>query len=370
MAGYIEYAIYNGNTLLANDRVADSCPIKYGDTTKKTITATSNTTLYTAGSFSTAKIKVGNKTLNTDNKYMPNNIIVRATKTSGNREQVFSASTIWRAPYGISQATVFCVGGGGAGGDGGWYDYTESDDSWHASQTHGSGGGGGKTSTTVVTLKGGSTYSIDIGNGGSAPRETGTTAHSGTGGSGGITKFSSLASAAGGTGGKETPSSGTAAGTGGSGGGVGARRLDPEWNENSAHDGGANGSAGGHSMTSDTTAIYTTPDYEVYHTSGYSYSTFYDGTGQNRTTKEFGNNVLNNRTFSGGGGGAGYSRSWGLGGYGGGGRGAVWTSNSANRIAATPGDSGSGGGGGGGHERTSAISRAQDGGKGYCIIKW
>lgn len=129
------------------------------------------------------------------------------------RNYVFTSTTLcdFVAPAGVSQVTIYLLGGGGGGGGGSW------------SGTHGGGGGGGGAgapSSFTLGVTSGNRYPIQVGAGGSggsgASAQGGTTG--GNGGNGGASSFNGLYSTPGGTGG--TGGSGDTGGAGGSNGGI------------------------------------------------------------------------------------------------------------------------------------------------------
>ena len=189
---------------------------------------------------------------------------------------------------------VFLVGGGGGG-------------------QYGGGGGGYTTTAKNVSVKADTAYPIEIGAGG-------TGSYSGTRG-GTSSAFGFTA------GGGYSPHCGNNAGHGGNGGSGGG-----SWSAN----GGSDGSAG-----------------SVYNDSSHTRK---GGTGQNRTTREFGES--SGTLYSGGGGGGNGYNGAGRGGAGGGGAGANYPG--ANGQINT-------GGGGGGHNRNN--DDFSYGGSGIVIIR-
>jgi hypothetical protein len=118
------------------------------------------------------------------------------------REQLFTASSTWTAPAGVTQArvTVIGAGGGGGGGVGG------------CCGADGRPGGSGGISVGVVSVTPSTSYTITIGIGG-----TGGAAGGSNGTSGGTSSFSSLMSATGGAGGGGGGGSPGASGSGSGG---------------------------------------------------------------------------------------------------------------------------------------------------------
>ena len=98
------------------------------------------------------------------------------------RQEVFTLTTLWRAPVGVQSVRVRLVGagGGGGGGDSGF---------------SGGGGGAGGYAESLLQVQPGQSYNILVGQGG-APGVTGS-----SGGAGGDTAFDSLVHASGGEGG-------------------------------------------------------------------------------------------------------------------------------------------------------------------------
>lgn len=78
-------------------------------------------------------------------------------------EVVFTASTQWSVPEGVSVIEIFCVGGGGGGG--GCYERynhnSSTTDSWQIRE--GSSGAGGYTATKLVSVTEGQTLTITVG---------------------------------------------------------------------------------------------------------------------------------------------------------------------------------------------------------------
>ena len=109
---------------------------------------------------------------------------------------VFTSSSTWTAPTGVTQVRATVIGGGGAGGgvasNGG-------------ADGVGGGGGAGGVGAASVTVVPGTTYTVTVGAGG-------TGVSGGNGGSGGTSSIGSLVSATGGSGAIGNVSSGTAAG--------------------------------------------------------------------------------------------------------------------------------------------------------------
>jgi len=118
---------------------------------------------------------------------------------------IFTSSTTWTAPTGVTKVFVTCVGGGGGASYG-----TDACGNW----VNGVGGGGGIVVSSITVVPG-TVYTITVGTGG-AGKATG-----GTAGSGSTSSFGSLVTSTGGGGGTFTytaPSTYTAtAGAQGSG---------------------------------------------------------------------------------------------------------------------------------------------------------
>ncbi len=118
----------------------------------------------------------------------------------------FSNSTTWTCPAGVSQITIELWGGGGGGGGGcGNCNNTVCVQSFTRGRAGGNGGSGGYIKANINVVPG-TSYSIQVGNGGSGGAAgntfyTGCNA-GGTGGSGGNTSFNGIVVANGGTGGE------------------------------------------------------------------------------------------------------------------------------------------------------------------------
>ena len=244
-------------------------------------------------------------------------------KASGARYE-FLSSTTWTVPY-TGTVDVFLVGGGGGGGTGQRDDGTSP----YFTIYEGAGGGGGYVKTyTNISVVGGETISITVGDGGSGSAYSGN-----SGNSGGYSQFgnSNYRANGGGGGGRgyESYSESGNGGSGGSGGGGGGRYMYPSGSV-SGGSGGSNGGSG-----------------SVGYKNGDGGS---GGSGQGTNTREFGE--TGGKLYAGGGGGYGSGGS-GSGGSGGGGR------------AGNPGVNGLGGGGGGGSEGGSG-----QGGSGIVIVRY
>ena len=217
---------------------------------------------------------------------------------------------------------IFCVGGGGRGGRAG---RTEGSSAYAIT----GGGGGGYTNTKLKANVSGS-YQITIGQGSQTFNVDGET-----------TSFGALVSAAGGkSGGYSTQNVTLGGNAGGSGGGAGVK-------SNSDYGaGGSDGAAGEHGFPADRAG----------------------GSGQNTTTREFGEPTGKLYAGGGGGGRAMFSATPIIspGGAGGGGSGAfVWYGNNVVQAAGAGGaNTGGGGGGGVGSYSTNLVATAGQGGSG------
>lgn len=227
-------------------------------------------------------------------------------------EVVFTESTVWTVPEGVSNVEIFCVGGGGGAG-GGSYDYRETSDyNWYERFVNGGAGGGGYTATALnVGVASGEKLTVAVGAGGSQgkywyrkyPYGGSATQHGTASSNSGITDGSAggissvvnsagtvLCSANGGAGGSKansTQSNTTSAngGAGGSGGTSGTGRYWSyynnaydyyrEWVGNNANppQDGANGNG---------TRYYATQGATTYKEQNYG------GAGQGTTTRYFG----------------------------------------------------------------------------------
>lgn len=224
---------------------------------------------------------------------------------------IFTTSSDFIIPFGVTEIDLFLVGGGGSGG----YAFNSGSSS---SYRGGGGGGGGYTATyKKVKVSSGTKISAVIGAGGSKGTTDGI-----NGGDGGSTLLNVNGVSYEALGGKGGGYNGQG-GKGGSGAGSG------HYSDGIGGNGGSNGSDG-------------LPGY------------YPGGLGQNTTTKAFGDTT--GTLYAGGGaGGGGYLGSKGTGGAGGGSR--------------TDGQANTGGGGGG---NTNGYNRADvgNGGSGVAIIRW
>lgn len=248
--------------------------------------------------------------------------------------QVFTSSTTWTVPNGVSEITIFCVGGGGGGGYGGTF----------SQHYGGGGGGGGHTTTTTSSVSPGQVLSVIIGSGGSGGGTMSPIQRNGY-----PTYIEGISSsyAEGGSLGENGYTGGGFEGTGGSGGSGGGGGCFFSNNSTPSYHGGFGGSNGS--------------DGESYLGNGGG------GKGQGYTTRAFMED--SGTPYSGGGGGGGNNQvndSYrGVGGsYGGGnGQDAFY-----GGSAGTPN---SGGGGGGGMVYTSSSDRnGYPGGSGICMIRY
>ena len=115
--------------------------------------------------------------------------------------EVFTATTTWTVPAGVTNVKVTVIGGGGAGGGG----------TTTGSTQIGAGGGAGGCAIESVAVTPGDSITITVGNGG--------TGGTGTGGSGTSSSFGAFCSATGGTGGgRFAPNAGISTTSGGAGG--------------------------------------------------------------------------------------------------------------------------------------------------------
>lgn len=240
--------------------------------------------------------------------------------------QVFTSSTTWTVPSGIYKIEVFSVGGGGSGGTG-----TTSSNNYG-----GGGGGGGYTITTTASVTPGQQLNVIIGT--STLYRDGSNTY--------INEIPSSLALGGkkGNGGYTGGGFEGNGGNGGSGGGGSCFYYKGSGGSYPAGNGGSDGSNGTGSAGGG-----------------------FRGTGQNTTTRSFGE--VTGTPYSGGGGGGGSGQTAnsnrGFGGFYGGGNGQdVFQGGSGG----TPN---SGGGGGGGMIYTSNSDRdGKIGGSGICIIRY
>lgn len=219
-------------------------------------------------------------------------------------EVVFTESTVWTVPDGVSTVDIFCVGGGG--GAGGSYDAYTAASTY--TQRAGGGGGGGYTATQKsVSVTPGSALTVAVGAGGATgisywmdsnmnPTSCGgSTSNVSDGSDGGASSVvdssgTVLCTADGGKGGKKVPytttdysngnyrrgGAGGAGGSGGAGGYFQWRNSGSRSLYSKATSGGTDGSNGG-----DADALVDSSSY-------YTGSGAKGGTGQGTTTRAFG----------------------------------------------------------------------------------
>lgn len=261
---------------------------------------------------------------------------VTPTVASDYRVHSFTADTSFTSPTGISTVDVLVVGGGGAGGG----------------DTFGGGGGGAggyqRSQSQAVTA--GSSYTVDIGPGG-----TGTTA---SGGNGTQSSFDALVANGGGGGGRgDTPATNGAAGGSGGGGGGGAG--------NTTGGAGSQGNAGGGGINSGTNTEDRGGGGGGAAAAGTSGSTTTGGAGGNGYDLSliFGTGFgASGAVAGGGGGGKRGAPAGGVAGIGGGGAGSatgVGTAGTANT-----------GGGGGGVGGTTQGQTGAGGGSGVVVLRY
>jgi hypothetical protein len=120
-----------------------------------------NNTHFPGGPGRTASGSVGGGGGSSAGSLLPGNTPV------GTANVVLSGSGNWTCPPGVTQITVFAVGGGAGGGSG-------------SSSTNGAGGGGGESATQVFTVVPGTNYAYVVGPGGAGGTPSG---HGGSNGS-------------------------------------------------------------------------------------------------------------------------------------------------------------------------------------------
>jgi len=147
--------------------------------------------------------------------------------------QLFTSTSTWTCPSGISKVYVkLCGGGGGGGGRG------------EGNASSGGGGGGGAYVEGYLSVTPNTVYTITVGNGGSlGALNTG-------GGIGGVSSFSTLLSASGGNGGGGGYYSGGGGGAGGNGVANGSNLVISGEAGTSGGTSGASGGLGGKSFLS------------------------------------------------------------------------------------------------------------------------
>lgn len=154
---------------------------------------------------------------------------------AGGGVQVFTNSSTWTCPPGVSRVRYTLIGGGGGGGKAGQQPNGPG---------HGGGGGGaGGILLGYVNVNAGTVYNVTVGSGGTA-------GNSSNGGSGGATSFSNFATANGGAGGVGGTYTYGGAGTAGTAVANATWATDWGWRRNAASPGysssgtGYGGSAG------------------------------------------------------------------------------------------------------------------------------
>jgi hypothetical protein len=140
-----------------------------------------------------------------------------------------TGSGTWIAPAGVTQVTVYAVGGGGGGGSG-------------SSTVNGSGGGGGESAAQTVTVVPGTGYPYAVAAGGAGGLGSGGGGHAGSAGGNSTFTASAVVTAHGGGGGACYTGSG-AGGAGGTGALTGGHRGGNGGNA-SPYAGGGGSSAG------------------------------------------------------------------------------------------------------------------------------
>ena len=261
-----------------------------------------------------------------------------------------------------SYVSYLVVGGGGAGGSG------------NAGGSAGGGGGAGGYLTGYKAITAVTTYTINVGVGG-----TGTSTIGNSGGTSSISGTGISLSAAGGGGGSDNSPPGV---DGGSGGGAGLRKGDTTGiggAGNTPSTTPAQGNAGGTALIFDTSAQgrgggggsalarggggYGNSQLNS------NYATGPGGTGGSGISNTIrGTGVV---VYSGGGGSGGYDRLLGVGGNGGGGAGSGSTGSVVATLYNTPGTAGTantGGGGGGTATGTGVLSAVSGGAGGSGIV--
>lgn len=184
-------------------------------------------------------------------------------------EVVFTESTTWTVPEGVSNIEIFAVGGGGGGGGG--YRYWKTNGYWDC--YYSSGGAGGYTNTIEAEVTAGDELTIVVGAGGTvglyyerdgSDIEGTTTSTSGmtNGGAGGASTVlrgdSVLITANGGNGGYKNKNSAYVAGAdGGSGSGCGGKDVYTSSSSVQVYTGkdGSDGSDGGQATIESTGAL-------------------------------------------------------------------------------------------------------------------
>ena len=214
-SGYSDYFGYfspiNYNNVITNNNAATNtaqyCPFWTWQDLNTAITPSNNVTWL---SLSGTNCNCGtwlNQTCSFTNATQP--VVKTTTSTQYSTSQkIFTSSTNWVVPNGVTSVQVTVIGAGGGGGGGYW-----PTTALNANGGGGGGSGGYKTSTVSVTP--GSTISVKVGiggKGGAGGTQSGITA----GSTGGSSSFGSYITVTGGGGGQ--PGSATSVGTGGSSG--------------------------------------------------------------------------------------------------------------------------------------------------------
>lgn len=275
-------------------------------------------------------------------------LTVSVPKISGN--QTFTGSGTFTVPDGVTKIKVFIVGGGGGGQYGYGRNYDEGG-------TGGGGGGGGYTNTAEYTVSSGQKCTVTIGAGGAAFNDKSEGDLNNQTRKAGATSFrlpnGTTLTAEGGYNphraslGKR--GDGADGGSGGGGGNFG-QNENVDLTGGSGGSNGGNGAAGGNGGSQQAKG----------------------GSGQEKTTRAYGES--NGTLYAGGGGGGGCPKQAGTasgspggnGGSGGGGRGAA-SPYGQSAYNAGAGTANTGGGGGGGR---GVKGSANKGASGICLIKW
>jgi hypothetical protein len=275
------------------------------------------------------------------------------TQASAATVVVFTTSTTWTVPAGVTSVSVLVVAGGGGGG------------------TAGGGGGGGVVYNPIYTVTPGASLTVTIGAGGAALNCNCTA----VGNSGTNSVFDTITALGGGGGGAYA---GTAALSGGSGGGGGNNTTNTGGAATQGNSGGGIGYGYAGGAGSNSSSGYTAGGGGGAGAAGNSASGSISGTGG----QGYLSNISGTATYYSGGGGGGCQTSCtaGNGGAGGGGGGGVWSTGTAGTGGSNGGASGSccggvggnggvnSGGGGGGMGISIQLSGA--GGSGIVIVSY